>query len=287
MPTISYPKIMAGIAVFLLGLALCFGYSTFMPRVMCPPKDFTYGDASFQVEVSRYRNHLDSKKSLVIVPPTGGTNAIDRSYAGQFCEEGYDVYVLNAWTQDTETRIDLDIHQSFYSKAQKAISLVIEQIKSPYIGLIGTSVGGLHASIAANIQDRLNAVFVIVGGAPIAEVVAKSNQLAMRKLSEGRKKKYGFKNDAEHIAAIEGQFALEPMLLGEKYKMKDLGMVIAEQDETVPYGTQIKLKNFWMPKTVILESTNHFWGIVKTWLFERQQILQFFEDSFKKTAVRQ
>ncbi len=246
----------------------------------CEPESTQFGSAEFQVQISRYGGQ-SSQKSLIIVPPTGRTNYIDKSYAEEFCSAGYDVYILDSWTGDVETTIELEIHQRFYGKAQTAITLVLDQIKSSYTGLLGTSVGGLHASIAASYQDRLQAVFVITTGIPIAEVVVNSDQEAMVKLKKERQKRYGFSTTQENILALGKAFTWEPQQLSEKYKEKDLGMSIALNDGTVPTENQIKLQDYWKPKKVITFSSNHFWGIIKTWLFSRDEVLEFFEESVK------
>lgn len=235
-----------------------------------------------KVSISTYKKETKAAKSLIIFPPTGGTNLIDRSYAKKFCANGYDVYVINGWSGDKETVTDLTIHQNFYSRAQKALTVVLDNIHTPFIGLIGTSVGGLHASVAANTQTKIDSVFIIAGGAPIAEVVVTSKQDAMVKLKADRKIRYGFKSDNENIEAITKVFTLEPMKQGELYKTKDIGMAIASEDTVVNSKNQVKLQKYLQPKAIINLSNDHFWGIVNTWLFHDTDIISFFENSYLK-----
>lgn len=246
------------------------------------PAELRLGDASFSVNVTVYNPESDTKKSLLIIPPTGGTNIIDRSYAKQFRKAGYRVYILNSWTDDNENSTDIEIHQRFYGRAQKAIGLVLKEIKTPFVGMIGTSVGALHASISAATVPNLNAVFSIVGGAPIAEVVVTSDQQAMKDLRDARKVRYGYKTDQDNIKAIGAAFTLEPMQQGDLYKHKSLGMTLAQHDDTVTYLSQEQLRNYWQPRTVITLPSNHFWGIVKMWLFHSDELEKFFEDSAAK-----
>ncbi|MGZ3690264.1 MAG: hypothetical protein ACXVAX_02100, partial [Pseudobdellovibrio sp.] len=145
-------------------------------------KNISEGD--FKVDISLYSDGKASNKSLLLLPPTGGTNYIDRRYATEFCQAGYDVYLINTWTMLDDPEVDLELHQRTYMRGQQALTLVIEKIKSPFIGLLGTSLGALHSAVAASYQDRLNAVFMIEGGAPISEVIVTSDQEKMRKLYE-------------------------------------------------------------------------------------------------------
>ncbi len=245
----------------------------------CQPIQNTVSDGDFSVKTLNYTPSKPSDKTLFIFPPTGGTNTIDKSYASQFCKKGYQVQILEGWTKDQETEIDFEIHQSFYSKAQKAIALALNQSKTKFNGLIGTSVGGLHASIAASLQDRLDAVFVITAGTSIAEVVVYSDQEAMRGLNKKRKEKFKTTSNEDQVARIGQAFKLEPLTLGDGFKTKDLGVSIATEDTVVPVEQQNKLKNLWNPKKEIYIHNDHFWGIVKTWLFHSDEILEFFEQS--------
>jgi hypothetical protein len=262
-----------GMALFSTGCASLFGHGH------CQPEQKTYSDADFTVKTLNYIPAHPSDKTLFIFPPTGGTNIIDKSYASKFCKKGYQVYVLDGWTMDQETEIDFEIHQRFYSKAQKALALVLNQSKTKFNGLIGTSVGGLHASISASVQDRLNAVFVITAGTPIAEVVVYSDQKAMKDLKQRRKEKFKTTSDAEQVQRIRQAFHLEPFQLGDRYKNKDLGVSIATQDTVVPAEQQNKLKSLWKPIKEISIPNDHFWGIVRTWLFHSDELVEFFEQS--------
>jgi hypothetical protein len=261
-------------------LALTFsGCASLFGSGHCQPTQNSVSDGDFSVKTLDYLPSKPSDKTLFIFPPTGGTNTIDKSYASQFCKKGFQVQILEGWTKDQETEIDFEIHQSFYSKAQKAIALVLNQSKSKFNGLIGTSVGGLHASISASLQDRLDAVFVITAGTSIAEVVVYSDQEAMKGLNKRRKEKFQTASDEDQIARIGQAFKLEPLTLGDGFKTKDLGVSIATKDTVVPVEQQNKLKNLWKPKKEIYIENDHFWGIVKTWLFHSDEILDFFEQS--------
>lgn len=234
----------------------------------------------FSVDVSRYGT--PSEKNLLLIPPTGGENIIDRSYASKFCKAGYQVFILKNWTNQTEEKsIDLGLHQRFYERSEKAITLVLGEVKQGFIGLLGTSVGALHSAVAASLQDRISAVFIITGGAPLSEVIVNSDQEAMTKLAENRRKAFGFKSKTEYLAALAPMIKLEPMKLGEGFKNKKLGMIVALEDTTVPTEMQKNLMNYWKPQLVIEKHNGHFWAIINSWLHNADEILDFFETAFK------
>jgi len=269
--------------LFLIGsFGLLLGCTTSSGQRSCKVKTELHQSGNFEADLSIYSGEVESSKSIIIFPPTGGTNLIDRSYAREFCTNGFDVIILNSWTGQNEKSIELELHQRFYSRAQTALNLALTKTKSSFVGLLGTSVGALHASVAAATNERIKAVFAITGGVPIAEVVVLSDQKAMIDLKDARKKQFNLKTDDEIIAEISKVFHLEPMLQGELYRTKDLGVAIAAEDSTVPTDNQKKLVEFWKPKKIITLSNSHFWGIVNTWLFHTEEIIEFFQMSSNK-----
>ena len=252
----------------------------------CSIQDVSLTDSAngipFFVQLTFYSNSVPSQKSILILPPTGGVTVLDRSYARNFCEAGFDVYLLQHWTDDAEKSDDLQFHQRFYSRVQRALDITLRQVKSVFIGLLGTSVGGIQAAQAASLQDRLNAVFVIAAGAPIPLITVDSDQKAMQDLKDRRFVQFHFHNREEYLKALDPEIPMDPFKLPPKFKNKDLGMVIAEEDTTVPTAQQKSLQELWKPRTVITFSNGHVGAIVKTWLFKRKEILEFFQQSSAK-----
>lgn len=245
-------------------------------------KELKLGTAEFNVELTSWVS-ADNQKSLIIFPPTGGTNYLDKSYARYFARRGYNVYILNTWTGKDEVSFDLEIHQRFYSRSQKAIRLVLNQIQTqrptPFVGLLGTSVGAIFSAVAATTLEGIDAVFFVVGGLTIPEVIVTSDQKIMQEAKQKRKEMFGFKTDLEYLNALDKAILLEPTRQGDLYKKKDYGMVLATQDTTVPAATQFKLKEFFRPRVTIEYDSSHFWAIVKSWMFANGDILDFFEGS--------
>lgn len=250
----------------------------------CEKKPRTLEKDSFKVDLASYLDK-DTAKHILIIPPTGGTNFLDRRYAKALCDAGFNAHILEHWTEDDEYSTDLELHQRFYWRAQKAIGIVMEDLwVASYIGILGTSVGGLHAANAMGIYDRLKGAFVVAGGADIASIVVNSDQQAMIDLGEERFKRFRFKNKAEYIEKLRAKLDYDPLRLGPLYVGKDLGMVIADEDETVPVANQLKLKELWKPKTVLHFGHGHFLTILRTWLFETDTIVKFFKESASSPA---
>lgn len=239
-------------------------------------------DSDFKVQVLFYKCEKNPQKTLLIMPPTGGTNYIDRSYAKKFCKNGYDVYIIESWTGMNEQISELSIHQRLYTRAQQAIAVTLEQVHTPFVGLLGTSVGAMHSAVASTQQPRINAIFSIVGGVPITDIIIHSNQQAMIQVKLVRQKKYGVKDDQDYQNKLDEVFHLEPQKSGHLYKSKSLGVVVATQDKTVPTQNQNQLVQLWKPQTIITLNNDHFWGIVKTWLFHSGELVDFFDHAHQE-----
>lgn len=232
--------------------------------------------SDFKVSTYQYRHEKTPERSIIILPPTGGMNILDNLYAHALWKAGCDVYILTFWSGQGEIAYDLNLHQRFYTDSRNAVGLILDEIKSPFIGILGTSVGGLHAAVSVGTHDRLNSALVITAGAPIPEVVIDSDQVAMQFLKKKRYEMYKFQNDAEYLVRLNEAFTIDPFELPRKFEGKKMGVVIAEHDLTVPTANQVKLKELWNATEVVKHSDDHFYGIVKTAIFNRGKIVEFF-----------
>jgi dienelactone hydrolase len=260
-------------------LAFCPLSATAAFAAGCLSQEITFSEGDFHVNVSRVIPNKATERAVIILPPTGGTNLIDRSYARRLCRAGFDVYILNHWSGDGETDIHLDLHQKLYTRALQATRIALAHIPGRYVGVLGTSVGALFAEVAAGSLARIDAVMVIVGGAPIPRIIVNSAQRAMIQLRKDRYELYKFTDDREYLTRLTQAFQLDPFELDHKFEKMDLAMVIAEDDIVVPTADQHSLKDFWRPQKVISLRNGHFWAIVKTWLFHSREVVGFFKNS--------
>jgi dienelactone hydrolase len=252
----------------------------------CKSETVRFTEADFQVQSLRYRAERPGLKTLLLIPPTGGTNFIDRGYAEKFCENGFDVYILDHWTGDNEYNLDLEIHQRFYARVQRGIGLILANVSSSFIGILGTSVGGIHTAVAMGLHDRLDAAFVIVGGAPLAEIIVNSDQDVLVEAKKKRYQVFHFSNDQEYIDSLDRAFALDPLKLPRRFVGKPLGMVISSNDLTVPTKNQRDLEKFWQPQITYVRSTSHTSTVVRTWLFDKDKIIDFFQNAAESAVAK-
>lgn len=235
-------------------------------------------DKNFQVAFERYPATTENKekRTVIILPPTGGINFLDRSYARGLSRRGADVLVLKSHTGEKEKSIDLGLHERIHSAALRGFAMMLDSVpKDHEVSVMGTSLGGLYAAIAVNRHPEVKRALIIGAGAPIPKVIAESTTEGMIYLRKKRAQEFTFDSPADYAAAIAKRFTLDPLSTGEAFRTKDLGMIIFTEDTAVPTKYQKELRDFWQPKLLIERENSHFWGIVQTWLQEYYQVLGF------------
>ncbi|WP_413287651.1 hypothetical protein [Bdellovibrio sp. HCB337] len=245
----------------------------------CKNQSVSFEKDGFKVRTLKYESVDPSSKYILVMPPTGGTNYLDRSYAETLCEKGFNVFVVEGWTGDQEFSWELDIHRRFYTRSQDAIDLVTKNIQGSFIGILGTSVGAIHAAIAVQHHDRIQAAFLITGGAPISEVIANSDQEILLKMRRQRFTAMGFKSQNDYVQAIDQVLPMDPFNSSPIAPTKKLAMVIAPEDTTVPADTQKSLRDLWRPQWTLEMSGSHKSVIIKTWLLHRNKVVDFFKNA--------
>ena len=261
---------------FVFVLALFFVIAGVAPMKKYQKKELSFTDAEFRVDVVTFETRKPILGTVLILPPTGGATILDQSFAEKLADRGFNAVILEKWTGDAEDSLDLEIHKRFYERSQRAIALVVENTDSAFIGVLGTSVGAIHAAVATHHIARIKAAFLVVGGAPIAEVIASSDQKVLREAKEKRFATMGFTSLEHYTKALDETLAMDPFKSPDGIAGKRLAMVVAQNDTTVPGRNQMALRDLWKPELVLETSRKHTLAIVKTWFFYRDDIADFF-----------
>ncbi len=245
-------------------------------------KDCFFENKKFEEEDfytdARFYQVAGSTRTIIILPPTGGTNMIDRSYARLLCASGFNVYILDKYTGFDEYNLDLEIHHRFYGRAQRAVDLIVKDIPdTQQLSILGTSVGAIHAAISVGRIKRIKNALIIAGGADITGIIVDSDQDVMRVAREKRNKMFGFKTRDDYYNELKKHIELDPLNYEKVFPSKKISMVIAENDTTVPGKNQKLLEGIAKPARTLKMSDDHFWSIVKTWLFHKDFVVKSFQ----------
>lgn len=233
-------------------------------------------DLKVWYQVYRPSEEKALNRTVIIFPPTGGVTYLERSYASALVKKGATVKVLQKWSGMDESSVELELHQRLHEKAMQAVEQVISSCPETHkISLMGTSVGGIFAAVAASKFQRIDRVLSVAGGSPIPELIVHSDYKTIKELREKRFEKFGFENKAEYLRELNSRFKLNPHTMPHRFMDKKLGQVILLRDKSVPTLSQKKLQQLWEPTFLRTIDAGHFFGIVKAWWFFSDEIVSF------------
>lgn len=240
--------------------------------------------SSLSIDLISYKVK-NEKGKILILPPTGGSSYLEKRSAKRLCKIGFSSIIIQKWKGMDKESLSLDIHSKLLSQAQKVVSVVIEEKTNPgeFVGILGTSVGAIHAITALGRFDQIKAGFFVLGGLPIHKVIAYSQEKTLKKYRKLRMKKFGFKTIEDYALALNKKIPNEvrPLFLSHKAKKKDVFTVIALRDKKVSTDYQKEMKKTLQSKSLEIPS-GHFLSIIRFYLFHLKEMTGFFETSYKK-----
>jgi len=225
-----------------------------------------------------------AKTELFIMPPTsdisknprGASTPLDQWYALELCNQGIKATILENWDGYVEPGLyDFGTHDRNTLRAMHAAVMALHYINSP-VYIFGTSVGAIFSSILLGMVDQIHGGVLLVGGAPLVEVLKTTDQTIPRTMREERLAHYpqihGL-DDYEKLLTKNVRISPENFIVPEK--AKNMIMIMANKDTTVPTPTQISLWNDWGKPTLIQHHGDHVHTIVKSFLLDRYRLKKF------------
>jgi dienelactone hydrolase len=235
------------------------------------------------VQITEYLPHSDSDRTVILLPPTGGENAIDDGYANSLCSSDFRVELIQHWYLDTASSLDMGMHDQGALRALAAVRHTLDFLKpsrSTQVGILGTSVGALSSSLALNFDPRINSAVLIVGGLGMAEIIAASTEQGATALRAARMKAFSFSSQTDYLAALRQHVTIEPAdFLGFSGPKKVLAFVGTE-DATVPTINQRELVAAYGAESDEYEG-DHVHTIVHTFTWDRSRIASFFDKNLR------
>ncbi len=254
------------------------------PLSTCKMETFTENvEVGLSFTYTVYKNKRRSnQRALVVLPPTGGKNILDKGYSTMFCKAGYKVYVFEEYTGVSEYTTDLSVHQRYQERFQKSLKKLIKGIPEKNIGVLGASAGAINFSVTMGIPEVINRVKVFVGlvsGGPLYKVIANAGEQALKKVREERMEKY----DLSTLEAYENKIQenLNWNIAQKKPEHLKLGLIVATEDTTVLTRFQENQVNAMAPDFLVRIEANHLGTIVKSFLFHRKEIKSFIDEALK------
>ena len=259
--------------------SLAMGQGTHLTTIF--GKDPVNGKSNRRIEVSVYSEESSLRSDgnwIVVMPPTGGENFMDRSYARHLYARGTSVALVRSWEFDNEASIDLSMHDNGALRALVAVMHVLNYIseKNPKsISILGTSVGSLTSILALGYDIRIKKGVLITAGIGFVDIIAESDEKNTRQLKEARAKAFGFKDEKSYKDELKKKVKFEMADFIGQSGHKETLLVVAKQDTTVPTRLQNLLETLIVPRKVIRIDANHTSAIFKTYWEHFDQVIDF------------
>lgn len=247
------------------------------------------------------RNSLKDRKVplVVMLPPTGGKNLLDRQMAGTFCSERIAAAIL----EDDFARLvyqaknDLlppeDHERSYYRtvaavKAMMALGQQDPNILPDKFGVFGVSLGGILGAFTMTTQEAISAGYFIVAGGDVPAILAVSAQEDVTRVRNKRMREQGFKEHSEYEKFLRDYISLDPLDMAPTMLPDTLRMVIARRDKTVPTPNQVELHRAYGEPEASYYNQDHVETVIDSLLMggARLRVVDFFKNRFSQDNPR-
>lgn len=241
-------------------------------------------ERELEVQIRRKRFESGSpaprRRSVLILPPTGGVNRLDEQYAEQLCDKGIEAWIMTAWDRgqnDYSLDEDLFSHDIAGLRGISAVRQIVRHMRGD-LGVLGTSAGGILAAVALAVEPRLKTGVLIAAGADLPEIVATSDLPNLQALRRQRMLTNGW-SLPEYKQALRESVILDPRWFADELSSKRIGTVVALRDKTVPLRQQLYLEELAGATRITDFDDDHFNCILLTGLLDSWKVVNFFRQN--------
>lgn len=241
----------------------------------------------------------DQVPAVIMVPPIGGVNLLDKKTAGTLCSNNMAALILtddfaNIESQAKGALKPIEDHEQAVYRIVGAVKGTIEMINDDvnmdanHVGLFGVSLGGILSAFVMGTQPEISAGYFVVAGGDIPHILATSEQNDVAQIRQKRMDEQGFTSADDYEDYIRDNLHYDPADLGPTMVPETLRMVIAEQDTSVPSDNQVLLHDaFGQPKADYFNE-GHVTTVI-SFLFPgsgRRKVSDFFKKRFAEQNPR-
>lgn len=230
--------------------------------------------------------------AVILVPPTGGENIIDRTYANQLCKGGFRVALIQHWSHDAESSLEISMHDRQALRGLASIRHVSHYLRTTgvvHVGILGTSVGALAAEMAVGYSQNIESAVLIAGGVGLPEIIAHSKVAYLEKLKRQREEA-AHVDDIGYLKWLRAGLHFEPGDFLGYSGPKEVMTVMALQDTRVPTENQIQLHQRLVETGYHVQTSemrgDHFPVIIQSSLQMGAKFVEFFRRTLDHAQPR-
>jgi Dienelactone hydrolase family len=220
-----------------------------------------------------YRKKEAGKRPLIILsPPIVGVDPAEKLIASAFTRNApyYNTFILKYDEKiNDKKRHTSALNNAFLNSITQGRILIDfaktqpEFIDTNKIGCYGMSLGGVMSAMLAEVDPRVKAAVIIVGGGNFPEILANSNQGIVKGYREARMKEEHITTKGELTRRLRQSLLFDPLYFASRVPTRNIYMVIGLEDTAVPTKNQMELwRAFGEPQNAQYDA-DHFPTILR------------------------
>lgn len=223
---------------------------------------------------------------LIILPPIGGVNTVDKSIASYMANRGVNVLIALTPEDIADVNRPVDDIDGFLIRTTVSARHLIDfatdrnKVDASRIGGFGASLGGIRLLTLIGVDERISASVIYVGAGNIPEILANSEQDIIKNYREYKMRELQVETREEYLDLMRANSTVEPLDNVHNFDADNVYLKISNRDTSVPTANQWETQNAIGTQNYNETNRNHVQAIIAA-LFERGQIKKFFTDRWQ------
>jgi dienelactone hydrolase len=217
---------------------------------------------------------------VLVLPILNGQKHLVRPFATYFARNGYAVVIVDTVQRRTLLE-DLANPEPAIRQTIQRHRRVIDWVESrpdldvSRLAVFGPSLGGFNALFLAAVDERVSVVSPALVGGSLAFVLVTSNERRIKEAVAGAKEKLSM-NDEQLMQHLAKNIQTDTLTIAPHINADRVLMVLAKYDKSVPYESQLKLREAMGQPEAFAFPTGH--ATTAAYLFYlRSKIRKFFD----------
>ena len=224
---------------------------------------------------------------IVLLPILNGQKHLMRPFATYFAQHGYAAVIVDNLQRRSLLEDMIDPEPAIRRTIQRHRRVIdwVEtrpDLDSSTIGVFGASLGGFNALFLAAFDSRVSAVVPALAGGSLAEVLVTSDERRIVRAVDAVRDELGL-DDAQLLDYLQEKIQTDTLVVAEHIHPDRVLMVLAKNDDAVPYERQLELREAMSEPEAITLPTGH--ASAAAYLpYLRSKVLGFFDRKFSEPS---